>query len=100
MKYITKDEKLKEFIENKIIPVIKTKDLDYYKLLSYIEEHTGYSKSRIDEALLVYIRSKRIKEIRLLTVPDEKIEDWLELQKEHEKIKEETEQDIKEVFGD
>lgn len=78
MAYETQKEKVKNFIIEKIMPVLQNKDLDYYELINYIQEKTGQRQKLVEEVLLELKTSKVIKEHRILTIPDEKIQDWLD----------------------
>jgi hypothetical protein len=92
-KYISKKEKLKEVIKKYIIPGVQKTDLDYYKILSELVREVGLSMEITEDTLKDFIRSGLLKEVRVITLPDEKVESWLEEQIKTEKeIKKELEE--------
>jgi len=92
MKYLSKREQLKDIIEKIVIPAIKKKDVDYYKLLIELIDRIGVSKEIVEDVLKSFIISGKVKEIRVLTIPDEKINNWLDdLIKEEKQTKKDLE---------
>lgn len=85
--YKSKREQIKEVIENFVIPGIIKNDIDYNKVIDGIAKETGASKVLVVEMLQYYINNGDIAELRILTIPKEKIDNWLKNMKiEAEKI--------------
>jgi len=97
-KYISSREKIKDFIENVIMEKIILQDLDYKETVKYIMVKEGVSKKVVEELLNLYIENKRIKEIRVLTISDEKIPDFLEMVAVKETENMEIDKGVKEVL--
>ena len=94
MTYKTKKEKINEIIE-KAIRIIKLgKDVDYHQLVSEIQSNTGVAEKIVEEQLKIAIQSKKIKEVRILTILDEDIPKFLKDLKEKEK---EIEKEVEEA---
>lgn len=94
MKYTSKRDKIKDFIETKILTALAEADLDYDKVEYLIAQETGASVNMVRELLKGYIalgkiqrakffnpNTKKYEETNVLTIPDDKIEDWLKAQK-------------------
>lgn len=78
MSYQTQREKVKTMVEEKIIPAIRLgKDLDYNLVLEALASNCGTSLSMAEEVLRGFMQTKQIKEIRILTICDEQIVDFL-----------------------
>lgn len=76
------------FIANQIIPCLKNRDLDYQKTIAAICAET-HSTINLAEEMLRTLIPNQIKEIHLLTIPDEKVKSWLEeMQETNKEIKE------------
>lgn len=69
--------KIAKHLENRVLPYLKKQDLDYYKVIDGLSSDVGCSKNMIKDVLNSFIDSNKIKEIRVLTIPDEQIKDWL-----------------------
>jgi hypothetical protein len=76
--YKSVKEKVKEDLEKIIIPAIKKKDLDYYRVVGAIASRESCSKIIVEDLLKTFIDSGYIKEIRILTITDDKIQDFLD----------------------
>jgi hypothetical protein len=90
-KYTSNRERLMDFIENTIIPTIKEqKDMNYYKLIDGLSEHFKVKKSLVESIINEYIDRKHIIEYRVLSIPEEKVDDWLNqtIRKKHQTTKE------------
>ena len=84
-KYLPQRAKVLMFIEQYIIPTIKKRDLDYYEVVKGLSQ----------ECLQQQIDAGKIKEDRILTIPDNEISSFLEkLRKDNELVNDE----IDEVF--
>jgi hypothetical protein len=93
-KYIPIKAKLNDFIDNEIIPLAKKKDLDYYQVVNLLVTRFATTEKLAIDTLGVYFKSNKLKEHRVITIPDEEIPNFLEeMKKESEEIKE----DFKEV---
>jgi len=84
MVYITNKQKMLDFITNQIIPCIKNRDLDYQKTIAAICAET-HSTINLAEEMLKTLIPTQIKEIHILTIPDEKVKTWLDEMKETDK---------------
>ena len=97
-KYISTREKVMDYIENNILLFLKQKDLDYYEVIKIIKIKTSCSENLIKNILKDYINSGKIKEIRVLTIPDEQIGEWLKNLKEMEEQKEKDDEEVKKML--
>jgi hypothetical protein len=88
MKYFSKKDKIQEFIRERVIPAVKIKDLDYEKVVEEIQKKTLSERKMIEEVIGSFV-PKEMKEIRILTIPDEEINDWLSAIVKNEKETEE-----------
>lgn len=95
MAYISEKRKISDFIEKHILPLIIRNDYSYYDVLELIVKQTKASKRSAKEVLDGFIETKEIKEMRILTVPDEKLDTALSLKFEEEKEKIEKDNEIK-----
>ena len=93
MKYFTKREKIDQLIIEQIIPCVNNSDLDYEKTLHEIMNKMNCSRNAAEDSLRSHIPN-HIKEVHILTIPESKVEDWLESIK---KRKEQINNEIKEV---
>lgn len=92
MEYKSKRVILKELIEKYVIPGINKKDLDYYELVKGLVAEAGASKDIVEDVLKSYISNGAVKEIRILTISDGQIGNWLsDLVKEESEIKKDLE---------
>lgn len=91
MKYESTKAKVNKLIEDFILPEIRTKELDYYKVISFIKLKTGASDVLIKETIEAFISQGKIMEYRALMLPNDKFINELE---EHYK---QLESDIKEA---
>jgi len=96
MGYQTQREKIKQFMEKKILPVIKKQDVDYYKLVSATRKELNTSESMIEDEIKNRIENKEIKEIRVLTINDEEIVPFFKRIVSEEKTAEKTLEELKE----
>jgi len=94
MGYQSQRNRISEIIQKSVIQFLKQKDLDYYKVLDEVCNEIGCSKSIAEDVLKTFISSGKIKEIRILTIPDEKVQSWFEEMREREK---ETKEDLNKV---
>lgn len=87
MKYITNKEKVAAFITEQIIPYLinNTKDLDYEQTINAICSETHSSRIIAEEILKSFFPHK-IKEIHILTIPDENVKTWLEEMQKKENL--------------
>lgn len=93
-KYESNAEKVKNFIEIRILPVLKKRnDLDYYETINAIASHLSVSKKVVEKEIDSLIELKKVQEIRQLTILEEEIPEWLKETIEREK---ETNQILKE----
>ena len=94
-KYISTREKVVDYIENNILLFLKQKDLDYYEVVKIIKMKTNCSENLIETTLKDFIDSGKIKEIRVLTIPDEQIGKWLKDLKEMEEQRKKDDEEVK-----
>lgn len=94
MVYISEKKKVKDLLDNKVIPMIKKKDVDYNKLVDAVCKETGSTQRLVKEILQTAINTNQIKEIRVLTIPDEELDDFFQ---EHYKEEKRIVEDDKEV---
>jgi len=88
-KYQSQDEKINNFLQNAILPALREKDLDYKKLVKTMCFDLGVKENRVIEALNNLIEMEKIKEIRILTINDDQIDDYVKnLSKKDKEIKE------------
>ena len=99
MSYQSKRQKISDFFDSKIYPLLKSNDLDYKEILKVIQENTYATESMIEEVIRNKVMMKKIKEIHILTIPDEEIPNFLERLKIIEKEKEKTKEDLDKIFG-
>ena len=98
MKYKSKREEITNFINDVFLPtLIRTQDMEYSKTISEIAMKTSSSKYMVEEALNIFIDNGKVIKTTILTIPEDKIIDYLKSQKEEEEIKEESEQEIKQI---
>lgn len=88
--YVTQREKVSEYITKYIIPALKLKDLDYYETVKYIAGIIGASESLVENVLSGFAASGKLREVRLLTILENELNDFIKDMKQREK-------DIKEV---
>jgi uncharacterized membrane protein len=97
MNYTSKREKIREFLDKYIANWVKEKDLDYYKIVDLIKNEIRCDEKSVIEVLDNYVSSNLLKEIRLLTIPDEKINEYLDLLKKQEEKDKQTKQDLEDL---
>jgi hypothetical protein len=99
--YIKSREIMTKAIEEKIIPLLREKDLDYEQVISQLALKSYLSPKSVKnyfESLITGGRVKLIKTIvnneivQVLTIPDKEVDKWLE---EHLKTEKEKEEDKK-----
>jgi predicted membrane chloride channel (bestrophin family) len=90
MAYLSKKELIKvtTMIDTVILPMILKRDLDYDKVVNGMVQRLHIDKENIENVLNSYIQDNKIQEVHTLTIPDEKIKDWLDLVREEEEDKE------------
>jgi len=76
MSYQTNRAKIINFANDKIVPLLKEKDLEYKEVVQIISENVGCSSEMVIDGLKTLIPNK-IKEIHVLTIPDEEVTNWL-----------------------
>ena len=81
MVYQPQREKIVRYIENSLIPVLKDKEVDYSKTISYIANEVGVSEKVIEEVIQLFIKNDKLKEIRSLSLSDQKLLEYLKHQK-------------------
>lgn len=95
--YQTQDERIIEFIDQNILPALTQKDLDYKKVVQLISIELGMRKDKVEKALDNLIAIGKMSEIHILTIPDDKIGDWLQDLKKYDEIKEEAPKELQEA---
>lgn len=98
--YKSNREKVNEFLEHKILPLIRKKDLDYYEVINIISVQLGVSKKLVEESIKMLVGNGRIAEIRVLTVTEEQISGILKELRDAEEESKKTEKEVEEIFGD
>ena len=100
MAYQTKRERTINIVENIIIPAIKKSvgDVDYYEVLKAISTRAKITNKEAESVVEEFIINNILKEVRILTIPDEEVSDWLKDYFDKEKEMEEEDKKIKEVF--
>lgn len=98
MSYQSKREKLANIINSKLLSTVRKGDLNYYKVVTLLMNETYASENIVKDALDVAIKSGKMKEIRLLTINDEEVEDWLTKLRKHEVETKKEKSKIEEVF--
>lgn len=99
MAYQSKLDRIHRFIEKNVLPALEGRDLDVVKVINVICIETGVSESKARECLNRYIDAKIIqKDGSILTIPDEKVDDWYAKLKEREKKEREEEENAKKVL--
>lgn len=78
MAYKSQREKVIELIERYVIPGLGERDLEYYTLIDGISIQVGTTKGAVIEILNSYISSGKIKEVRVLTIPDSEVGNFIE----------------------
>jgi len=104
MLYISKRQKVMNFLVNQIVPNIKRgKDpkwlnIDIEKLCSLIQVECGVSEKMAIECLKAIMKMEELIVIKgILTIPEEKEVEWIKKLREEEKI---IKEEGKEVLGD
>ena len=104
MSYILKDKRelAKNIILQKILPALKVRDLDYKKVEDYICSETGCISKEVEIIIGELVLQKKIKEIRILTIPDSEINSFVKELRDLEnekKLAEERLQKIEKRFA-
>lgn len=88
--YESQEEKINNFLDNKIIPILKKKDLDHDKVIKAICLELGIKKEKVEQSISNLIELGKIKEIHILTIPNDQLDNWLKdfFEKEKEEKKE------------
>lgn len=94
MVYFSNKQKVRNIIETVIIPSLKHRDLDYEKTVLALMNETCSQRGVIEEILKSF--SDKIEEVRILTLPKEKVIGLIQELREQEQ---KTEEEIKEVFS-
>lgn len=99
MTYITKDKRelAKNIILQKILPALKVRDLDYKKVLEYVTHESGCNSIEAQTIITELDIQKKIKEIRILTIPDEAVGDFVKELKEIEEQKKQADLRMEEI---
>lgn len=87
MAYTSKKERIKKVIDDKLLKHLSKIDLDYYKVRTAIATDLGVSLNDVSEMIDNYISAGKIKEHRIITIPDESVQDWLKDERQFEKEK-------------
>lgn len=77
MVYQSKQERINQFITQKIIPLLSNKDLDFNEVVIVVMENCLCNRELAIQELQRLISFKKIKEIHVLTIPDEQIGSWI-----------------------
>jgi len=96
MSYQSQREKIKKLIEDQVLKWIKEKDLDYYKIINFLQSETNCSQNMAEDMVCSFIKNKIIQENRILTIPDGEINEFVKRMKERE---EEIEKEVDQVLG-
>lgn len=77
--YESQDEKVNNFLENTLLPLIKeaNKDIEFNEVVQQCSLHLNVKEEKIKEGLNRFIKSGKIKEIHIITIPDSEVQDWL-----------------------
>ncbi|MBU1121968.1 MAG: hypothetical protein KKF54_04650 [Candidatus Omnitrophica bacterium] len=97
-KYTTTRQKVKDYIETNILSFLKQKDLNYNKVIELVKLKTSCSENLIQDILKEFINSGKINEIHILTIPDDKIDEWLQEIREMEAQKKIDDKEVKKIF--
>lgn len=94
--YESRRKKIKDMIENEIMPAVQNHDVDTQKVIAFIAVETGASAKMVEEALAMYVSLGKIKRLKtdrdglhedVLTIPEQEIGNWLQHLKEEEERK-------------
>lgn len=99
MAYRTGSEKIKEAIEGFGLKALSKADLDYTKFVRAIADLTGTTTPRVEQVLNNYIGMRKIKEIHILTIPDEHVSEWIDQEVKKEKEAKAEDAKVKELIG-
>lgn len=88
--YKPNNDRLKDYFDKTVIPSLKEVDIDYYKLIDVISLDLGISETKVNDMLERYKKAKKIKEIRILTIPDELLNDSLDFIARKKQVKKEA----------
>ena len=91
--YQTIREKIKLFIDKHIIPAVKKKDLDYYKVVNGVSSELGVTQNMVLDVLKDFTNSRKLAEVRVLTIPSGQVQGFLqELHNEEKQTKKDLEE--------
>ncbi len=91
--HTTQRQKIKYFIETRILTTIEDRALDYNKVIGLISGELGVSQNTVEEVLKSFILSERLVESRTLSLPENVI---MKLKEEQIKIEESNKEQINE----
>lgn len=98
MVYTSKREKIQNFISKHILTALEDNDLDYNKTVSLIAMENACSENMVRETLNGFITVRKIiLKGNILTIPEEKVVDWVQALKAREKEQKETEKKLEEL---
>ena len=100
MSYQSKREQIGEFIDSKLIPIIRKRDLDYKEVIKAIQESTYANESIIEDVIRAKVRTGVLNEVHVLTIPDGEIGGLLKELKDNELEQREEDKKVEEVFED
>jgi len=97
-KYFSKREKVRDFIETNILPIVEKTDIDYNKTVDLVSYEVVCSHKIVVEMLDGIIASKRLvlQKDGVITIPDDELPTFIERIKTEEKIAEENKKKIEE----
>jgi len=95
MKNNTRQQRVINFIRGIIIPALEKIDLDYDKVVNNTIIETAGSRQLVEDFISSFINAGMIQVVqkdgkKILTIPDEKIQDYLRMMRESEKIHKEV----------
>jgi hypothetical protein len=85
--YQSQREKIRNYIEEKIVLNLKERELDYYKFIGLSAQDLGVSESLVIDVLRSFINSERLECVLRLSVD--------EIIKQNEKYNNETKENLK-----
>lgn len=85
MGYETNKQKLKNYFFNVIYPLIDTYGINYRAVIVSISQELSLNKKIVEEFITELIESGKLKEIRMLELPQSEIDKRRELKKEIDK---------------
>ena len=97
-RYKTKEEKINEFIDKAILPALQKQDLDYDKVVQAVCHELGINENNVDQVIKRFIQMGKIKEIHILTIPDEQVEGFLKEYFEEERKQKKEAEKVDKIF--